>query len=142
MNVYNGNVVLGEDGAAWVELPAWFEALNRDFRYQLTPIGAPAPNLFVAEEIAGNRLRIAGGGPGMKVSWQVTGIRQDPWANAHRIVVEEEKPAEERGTYLHPAEWGQPADRDAALLHEPELARRLRESQAAAQQTRGGAAGP
>ncbi|MEJ5345960.1 MAG: hypothetical protein WHS83_13705, partial [Chloroflexus sp.] len=25
-------------GEAWVELPAWFEALNRDFRYQLTCI--------------------------------------------------------------------------------------------------------
>ena len=38
----------------------------------------------------------------MKVSWQVTGIRQDAWANAHRIPVEEEKPEQERGFYLHP----------------------------------------
>jgi len=110
MNIYNGNVVLNENGEAWVELPDWFQALNRDFRYQLTPIGGFAP-LYVAEEISGNRFKIAGGTPGLKVSWQVTGIRQDPYANANRIPVEEEKPPQERGTYLHPEAWGQPAEK-------------------------------
>ena len=52
MTVYNGNVVLDANGAATVEMPSYFEALNKDFRYQLTPIGAPGPNLYVAEEIA------------------------------------------------------------------------------------------
>ncbi|GBC80422.1 hypothetical protein HRbin09_01659 [bacterium HR09] len=110
-NVYDGNVVLDQNGEAWVELPEWFEALNRDFRYQLTALGAPGPSLYVAEEIAHNRFKIAGGRPGMKVSWQVTGIRKDPFAEAHRIPVEEEKPANEQGTYLHPKEWGQPEER-------------------------------
>jgi hypothetical protein len=96
MNVYNGNVVLGAGGTAVVELPAWFEALNHEFRYQLTPIGAPA-QLYVKREIAGNRFEIAGGRAGLKVSWQVTGIRQDDYAKAHPIVVEERKPAAERG---------------------------------------------
>ena len=79
MNVYNGNVVLDDSGEASVTLPDWFEALNRDFRYQLTAIGAPGPNLYVAEEVASNRFKIAGGGRGSKVSWQVTGIRRDEW---------------------------------------------------------------
>jgi hypothetical protein len=108
MNVYNGNVVLDENGEAWVELPDYFEALNRDYRYQLTAIGAPGPDLYIAEEIADNRFKVAGGQPGAKVSWQVTGIRQDPWANANRIPVEEEKPADEQGYYLHPEVYGQP----------------------------------
>ncbi len=73
MNVYNGNVTLNASGEAVVELPDYFEALNRDFRYQLTAVGAPGPYLYVAEEIQGNQFRIAGGAPGMKVSWQVTG---------------------------------------------------------------------
>lgn len=111
MNVYNGNVILDEKGEAWVELPAWFEALNRDFRYQLTPIGAPGPNLHIAEEVAANRFKIAGGTAGGKVSWQVTGIRQDPYAEANRIPVEETKPPKEQGTYLHPAAYGQPASK-------------------------------
>jgi hypothetical protein len=118
MNVYNGNVVLGADGTAWVELPEWFEALNRDYRYQLTPIGGPGPNLYIAQEVQGNRFQIAGGAPGLKVSWQVTGIRQDAYAEAHRIPVEEDKPAEERGTYLHPQEHGQPEARGLAYKRE------------------------
>jgi hypothetical protein len=110
MNIYNGNVVLDEHGEAWVELPEWFEALNRDFRYQLTCIGDFAP-VYIAEKIQHSRFKIAGGKPGMEVSWQVTGIRHDPWAEAHRIPVEEVKPPEEQGTYLHPEVYGQPEEK-------------------------------
>ena len=39
LNVYNGNVTTDEQGEAWVELPAYFEALNRDFRSQLPILG-------------------------------------------------------------------------------------------------------
>ena len=102
MNIYNGIVVLDKRGQAWVQLPEWFDALNRDCRYQLTAIGGPGPNLYIAQEVSGNRFKIAGGRAGMKVSWQLTGIRQDAYANAHRIQVEESKPTTERGTYLHP----------------------------------------
>ena len=102
MNIYNGIIVLDRHGMAWIEMPDYFEALNKDFRYQLTAIGAPGPNLYIAKEISGNRFRIAGGKPGMKVSWQVTGVRHDALADAHRVQVEENKPGAERGTYLHP----------------------------------------
>ena len=105
MNVYNGNVVADGNGEAVVELPAWFEALNRDFRYQLSCIGGFAP-VFVAEKIAGNRFRIAGATPGLEVSWQVTGIRKDRWAQEHPVVVEEDKGDGERGNYLHPELYG------------------------------------
>jgi hypothetical protein len=60
-NIYDGVTILDERGEAVVELPDWFEALNRDFRYQLTAICGAAPNLHIAEEVAGNRFRIAGG---------------------------------------------------------------------------------
>src|ERR671920_734424 len=113
-NVYDGVVVLDNKGKAEIELPDWFGILNKDFRYQLTAIGAPGPNLYIAEEISdmatttnkyssskrsssnknnknknknNSRFKIAGGSSGMKVSWQVTGIRKDPWANANRIQV-------------------------------------------------------
>lgn len=95
MNVYNGNAVLDAHGRATVELPEYFEALNRDFRYQLTAIGAPGPNLYIAEGVKQNRFRVAGGRPYAHVSWQVTGVRQDAYANAHRIPVEEDKPRAE-----------------------------------------------
>jgi hypothetical protein len=121
MNIYNGNVTLGPGGEAWVELPRWFEALNRDFRYQLTPVGSPGPGLFIADEISINRFRVAGGEPGMKVSWQVTGIRQDPAAQQHRIVVEMDKPAHERGKYLNPEAYGVP--KSMGIGHQPPLTR-------------------
>lgn len=101
MNVYNGIEELDSDGQATVQMPDWFEALNRDFRYQLTPIGEFAP-LYVSREMEDGKFSMAGGKQGQKVSWQVTGIRQDAWANAHRIPVEQNKPGAERGKFLHP----------------------------------------
>ena len=104
MNIYNGNTHLNDQGEAVIEMPDWFEPLNRDFRYQLTAIGGPA-DLFIKEEITDGRFKIAGGDPGMKVSWQVTGIRQDRYANTHRLKVEVEKEDHAKGTYLHPEVW-------------------------------------
>jgi trimeric autotransporter adhesin len=106
MNIYNGVVQLNSRGEAWVTLPEYFGALNCDFRYQLTSIGKPQPKLYIAEEISRNRFKIAGGKVGGRVSWQVTGVRQDAYANAHRIAVEEDKPRDERGHYLHPELFG------------------------------------
>jgi trimeric autotransporter adhesin len=110
-NIYDGVAVLDARGEASIDMPAYFEALNRDFRYQLTAIGRPAPALHVADEIAGNRFRVAGGGPGQKISWQVTGTRKDAYAEAHRIEAEVDKPASERGKYLHPALFGADASK-------------------------------
>jgi len=101
MNIYTGTAVLDTKGEAEIQLPDWFEALNRDFRYQLSCIGGFAP-VYVAREIENNAFRVAGGTPGLKVSWQVTGIRHDTYAEAHRSPVEAEKPVGERGHYLYP----------------------------------------
>jgi hypothetical protein len=113
-NVYDGVAQLDEDGAASVDLPKWFEALNGDFRYQLTAVGQAAPNLHVAEEISENRFRIAGGERGMKVCWQVTGSRKDAWAAANPFEVEEDKPQEERGRYLQPDLYGAPEEQSVS----------------------------
>jgi hypothetical protein len=107
-NVYNGTVEGDDNGEAVVELPEWFDALNTDVRYQLTPIGAPAPNLHVKKKIADGAFAIAGAQPGQEICWQLIGTRKDAWANAHRVQVEQDKPAKERGTYLFPHGFGQP----------------------------------
>ena len=51
-NIYDGVLVLDANGEAEIDLPDWFGALNKDFRYQLTAIGAPGPNLYIVEEIS------------------------------------------------------------------------------------------
>jgi hypothetical protein len=105
MNVYNGNIMTDNHGIATVVLPDYFEALNRDFRYQLTVIGQFA-QAIVKQEIKNNRFIIKTNKPSVKVSWQVTGIRHDAYADANRIPVEEEKPPREQGHYLHPELFG------------------------------------
>ncbi|MEA3358042.1 MAG: hypothetical protein U9R17_01320 [Thermodesulfobacteriota bacterium] len=125
MNVYNGNVPLDKKGEAWVDLPDWFEVLNRDFRYQLTCIGGFAP-VYIAQEISENRFKIAGGFSGMKVSWQVTGIRQDVYARAHPINVEEQKPPEEQGYYLYPELYGQTEEKGIEWARNPEMMQKIK----------------
>jgi hypothetical protein len=75
----------------------------------------------------GNRFKIAGGTSGMKVSWQVTGIRKDPWANANRIQVEEDKPDKEKGYCIYPDLYGQPEDQGISRLLLPEQKRKMQE---------------
>jgi hypothetical protein len=111
MNVYNGNIMTNSNGDATVVLPAYFEALNRDFRYQLTIIGQFA-QAIVASEVKNNCFSIKTDKPNVKVSWQVTGIRQDAYAKAYPIRVEEEKSGTAMGHYLHPELYAQAQAKD------------------------------
>ena len=115
MNVYNGNVTTDGIGNATVQLPDYFSALNKDFKYQLTVIGQFA-QAIVSQEIQGNHFSIKTDKPNIKVSWQITGVRKDPWAKKHRIVVEEEKTNDTRGYYLNPDAYGLPASRSISLI--------------------------
>ena len=96
-NVYDGVVRTDRRGYATVRLPRYFQALNRDFRYQLTILGKAGWDVEarIWDEIARNRFTIRTNRPGIKVSWQVTGIRKDSYANANRIEVEVAKSAAE-----------------------------------------------
>lgn len=115
LNIYNGVIVTDENGFAVVELPAYFEALNRDFRYQLTCIGVFA-QAIVKEKVKGNRFTIQTDKPSVEVSWQVTGIRNDPYAKANPVIPELEKPVPEKGTYLNPEVYGQPEGKRAGKI--------------------------
>jgi len=109
MNIYNGNVVTDASGLSIIELPSYFNSLNIDFRYQLTVIGEFA-QAIVKEEISGNQFTIMTDKPNVKVSWQVTGVRNDVWAQKNRFEVEVDKPAHEKGLYLYPELFGKSAD--------------------------------
>jgi trimeric autotransporter adhesin len=120
MNIYNGNVTTDSNGNAVVAMPDWFEALNQDFRYQLTVMGQFA-QAIVAVKIANHSFTIKTDKPNVEVSWQVTGVRHDAWANAHRIPVEQSKADRDRGLYLHPELFGAGPDKSIAVARHPEL---------------------
>ena len=50
-------------------------------------------------EIIDNRFTVCSARPNTTMCWQVTGVRKDPWAEAHRIQVEEPKTGKARGAY-------------------------------------------
>jgi hypothetical protein len=134
-NIYDGNITTDHNGIAVVELPDYFEALNRDFRYQLTVVGQFA-QAIVAEEVKDNRFTIQTSAPGVKVSWQVTGIRQDAWANKNRIPVEEAKSERERGHYLNPEAFGKEEERSITWANQPEVMREIKQRRQDAEQKR------
>jgi len=115
MNIYNGNITTDARGYATITMPDYFEALNRDFRYQLTVIDTADSADFVQAKVVrpikNNVFTIRTSAPGTSFSWQVTGVRHDAWANAHRIPNEEPKLGEHAGRYIHPELFGATADR-------------------------------
>jgi hypothetical protein len=133
MNIYSGNVVTDELGLATVTLPAWFEAENADFRYQLTVLGQFA-QAIVKNKIADGKFTIMTNASHVEVSWQITAVRQDPYAKANPIVVEQPKPVRERGFYLHPEFYGQPREKQTEWGRHPAQMQRMK-AQAEANRT-------
>jgi hypothetical protein len=88
-NLYSGSAVLNAGGRAKVDLPDYFDALNKNPRIQLTGVGSS--DVYVAEDIQDNRFAI-GGKPGMKVYWTVIADRKDPSAEITRIIMPVEQP--------------------------------------------------
>ena len=128
-NIYDGKVTTDGQGMATVQLPEWFEALNTDFRYQLTVIGQFA-QAIVSAEVANHQFSIRTDKPNVKVSWQITGVRQDAYAKANPLVVEQAKDARERGYYIHPELYGAPEERSIEWARHPDRMKRMQETRA------------
>lgn len=112
LNLYRGSATFDNKGRATVEMPEYFEAININYTYQLTAIGAAMPNLYIAQEIKNNKFEIAGGVPGKKVNWVVYGERNDPYLQKYpekRKVVLNKK-EHERGKYYRPELFDQPEE--------------------------------
>jgi hypothetical protein len=125
MNIYTGNVTTNAQGEATVQLPEWFEVLNTDFRYQLTVIGQFA-QAIIARKIESNRFEIRTNAPNVEVSWQVTGVRQDAYAKAHPLVVEEQKESRLQGFYIHPELYGAPEEKQIEWARHPQMMKQMK----------------
>ncbi|HEX4876130.1 MAG TPA: hypothetical protein VFV31_05620 [Chitinophagaceae bacterium] len=119
MNIYNGNIVTDATGKASVDLPDYFQSLNIEYRYQLTVIGSFA-QAIISKEVANNKFEIATSQPNVKVSWQITGIRNDAFAQKHRIPNSVEKEAVNKGKYLNPDVYNQPVTKTIGYTPDPE----------------------
>ncbi|MEM2591652.1 MAG: hypothetical protein QXI60_03605 [Thermofilaceae archaeon] len=119
-NLYDGVATTDAQGFAIIQLPDYFETLNMEYRYQLTVIDDSNDFVLakVVREIANNQFVIRTSKPFVKVCWQVTGIRKDPWAEKNRLPAVIEKQPWERGRYLNPELYGQPPER--GLKYVPE----------------------
>jgi hypothetical protein len=113
-NIYDGSITTDERGYATIEMPAWFEPLNKDFRYQLTVVDESDTDAFILAKVVSpmkeGRFTIRTSQPRTHICWQVTGVRHDAWARANPLQVEIDKPEDERGHYLHPQAFGLPAE--------------------------------
>jgi hypothetical protein len=112
LNMYRGNAVFNANGEVVVTLPSYFEDININFSYHLTPIGAYA-QLFIKEKIKDGKFIIAGGAAGMEVSWSVYAERNDPYVqqNPEKREVEVEKESWNKGKYLRPELYKQSKDK-------------------------------
>jgi hypothetical protein len=113
LNIYTGNATTDATGEATVKMPAWFEAYNTDFRYQLTAIGEFA-QVIVAQKMNNNEFRIRSSVPNLEVSWQISAIRNDAYAKANPLLVEQAKEPSQQGFYLHPELYG--ADEEHQMI--------------------------
>lgn len=111
LNMYRGTIAFNENGEATVKMPDYFDAVNANFSYQLTPIGGYAP-LFIKEKLADGQFVIGGGELGMEVSWTVYAERNDPYLQQHpeSKAVEVEKEVWNQGKYLQPDLYDQSND--------------------------------
>jgi hypothetical protein len=119
---YSGNVRTGADGRATVRLPEYAETLAGDWRYQLTPIGRFG-QAIVEREVSGGSFVVRTEHGGTKVSWTVTGSRRDPQARHDAIDPVTAKRGSDKGRYLDPALYGQPASRSSVRRLRPTATR-------------------
>jgi hypothetical protein len=102
LNSYSGNITTDSAGKALVGLPNYFEAINTDFRYQLTVIGGGFAQAIISREVSGNQFEIATNQPNVKVSWEVKGVRNDAHMKKFPFVAESEKVGAMKGQYFDP----------------------------------------
>ena len=112
LNVYRGTTAFDANGEAVIQLPDYFDAINKNPSYQLTPIGAPA-QLYIKKKIQNNNFVVAGGQPGMEVSWIVTAERNDAYLQKYpeqknTVILKREN---QRGKYFMPELFGLPKEK-------------------------------
>jgi hypothetical protein len=82
---------------------------------------------IVSTKVASHQFGIRTDKPNVEVSWQITGVRQDAYAKAHPLVVEQAKDARERGHYIHPELYGAPEEQSIDWARHPAMMQKMQE---------------
>lgn len=131
LNLYRGIVELDANGQGVVNLPDYFDAINTNVTYQLTPIGTGVQP-YVAVEEANNQFTVAGA-PNTKVSWTIHAQRNDPTIQYFERTRGEDykspvtlKQPQDQGKYLVPEAYGQP--KEAGVFYNAAREQRAKEA--------------
>jgi hypothetical protein len=75
----------------------------------------PTTQVYVSKEFNGNSFSVAGGTPGVKISWMLTGTRNDEYMkqNPEKLEVEIEKTGKIAGKYIRPELYGADSSKSA-----------------------------
>lgn len=116
-NFYSGVVITDAAGYAWVELPEYFESINKDFKYQLTAVNE-ADDVFVqvmvTKKIVANRFQVRASKGGAEVSWRIEATRNDAYCRRHPSPTVVDKIDDEKGKYQRPELYDAPASMGVA----------------------------
>ncbi|MBL7749396.1 MAG: hypothetical protein JNM19_18290, partial [Chitinophagaceae bacterium] len=119
INFYSGNIVTDANGKAVVKLPDYFEAINKDPRYQLTVIGAFA-QAIISKKVQNNQFEIATNLPNIEVSWEVKAVRNDRRMQMTPFTDVVDKSANQKGKYWDPAAYNLPDSKN--ISYDPAIA--------------------
>jgi hypothetical protein len=114
INSYSGNITTDASGKAIVNLPDYFGAINKDFRYQLTVVGTFA-QAIISKEIVNNQFEVATSIPNVKVSWEVKGVRNDARMKKYPFVAQQDKSPFQKGKYWDPSVYNQPESKSVSF---------------------------
>lgn len=111
LNIYQGEVTTDSKGFAWIELPSYYESLNKNAKIQLTVVDESEDFVMVkvSKRVQNGRFQIRTSKPNVEVFWEVKAERNDPYMQAHPPRVEYDKEGDEKGKYQHPEVHGMPA---------------------------------
>lgn len=104
LNLYRGSIVTDERGFATIQMPDYYEAINRDPTIQLTVVDETEDfvQVKVARRLIHGRFTIRTSKPKTEVYWEVQSVRNDRFVRTYGAPVEVDKPQAKRGTYLQP----------------------------------------
>jgi len=113
-----------------VQLPEWFWGSQHRLSLSTDRYIGEFAQAVVGQKINNHQFTFEPAHPNVEVSWQVTGLEPDAYAEAQPLIVEQEKEAKLRGFYICPELCGPPQEKQIECTRHPELMKQIKEPRA------------